>query len=126
MYRFVKSALKSEQCNVGALKEFLVSFFPDKNHAIYTEQLSDEKSLIEHIRNALSFGDKYYSTSYYIQRDNKNHYYALFFVTPNLYGFEKILEVKWQLNEEHGEGFEQPKPLVVLPHFIFFCIYFNT
>lgn len=29
----------------------------------------------------------------------------LFFMTSNLLGFEKILEVKWKLDEDDGNGF---------------------
>ncbi|MCK4661263.1 MAG: three-Cys-motif partner protein TcmP [Bacteroidales bacterium] len=112
IYRFASNVLNNkEQNNVKALQAFIESFFPDRNHPIYKNQLPNEKSLIEHIRQALTFNDRYFATSYYIQRDNKNHYYALFFITPNIYGLEKILEVKWSLNEEHGEGFEQPKQM---------------
>lgn len=109
IYRFTGKVLSDEDHNVQSLKDFIQSFFPDKNHPIYNNQLSDEKGLIEFIRSALTFDDKFFATSYFIQRDNKNHFYALFFITPSIYGLEKILEVKWSLNEEHGEGFEQPK-----------------
>ena len=109
IYRFTGKVLNDEDHNVKSLQEFIQSFFPDKNHPIYNNQLSDEKALIEYISKALTFGDNFFVTSYFIQRDNKNHYYSLFFITPNIYGLEKILEVKWSLNEEHGKGFEQPK-----------------
>ena len=109
IYRFTGKVLNNEDHNVKSLQGFIQSFFPDKNHPIYNTQLSDEKGLIEFISKALSFGDNFFVTSYFIQRDNKNHYYALFFITPNIYGLEKNLEVKWTLDEEHGEGFEQPK-----------------
>jgi len=111
IFRFAEKVLNDEDSNVKALKEFIESFFPDKNHPIYKNQLTDEKMLIEYIRKALTFNDNFYATSYFIQRDNKNHFYALFFITPSIYGLEKILDVKWSLNEKHGEGFEQPKQM---------------
>jgi len=111
IYRFTDKVLNNEDSNVKALKEFIESFFPNKNHPIYKNQLTDEKELIEYIREALTIENNFFSTSYFIQRDNKNHFYALFFITPSIYGLEKILEVKWSLNEEHGEGFEQPKQM---------------
>ncbi|MDR2410335.1 MAG: hypothetical protein LBE13_19800 [Bacteroidales bacterium] len=49
----------------------------------------------------------YYTTSYYIERDAVN-YFALFFMSSHIFGFEKILEVKWQLDEETGRGFKIP------------------
>ncbi len=111
IYRFTDKVLNDEDHNVKSLQDFIQSFFPDQSHPIYNNQLSDEKGLIEYIRKALTFNDKFFSTSYFIQRDNKNHFYALFFITPSIYGLEKILEVKWALNEDHGEGFEQPKQM---------------
>jgi three-Cys-motif partner protein len=114
IYRFTGKVLNNEDSNVKALQEFIESFFPDKTHPIYKNQLTDEKVLIEYIREALTIENNFFSTSYYIQRDNKNHFYALFFITPSIYGLEKILEVKWSLNEEHGEGFEQPKQMLSL------------
>jgi len=111
IFRFAGKVLNDEDSRVKALKDFIESFFPDINHPIYKNQLSDEKGLIEYIRKALTFDNNFFATSYFIQRDNKNHFYALFFITPSIYGLEKILEVKWSLNEEHGEGFEQPKQM---------------
>ena len=91
IYRFTGKVLNNEDHKVKSLQDFIQSFFPDKNHPIYNNQLSDEKGLIEFISKALTFGDNFFVTSYFIQRDSKNHYYALFFITPNIYGLEKIL-----------------------------------
>ena len=43
----------------------------------------------------------------YIERDNSNHF-ALFFISSHILGFEKILDVKWELDEENGRGFKIP------------------
>jgi len=42
-----------------------------------------------------------------IERDTSNRY-AVFFISPHIYGYEKILEVKWQMDEDEGRGFSQP------------------
>ena len=102
-------ALSEDDTNVKALKDFIKSFFPDDSHPIYNKNVTCEKNLIEYIREALTFDDKFFATSYFIQRDKRQHYYALFSITPNIYGLEKNLAVKWKLNEESGEGFELPK-----------------
>ncbi|WP_320052184.1 three-Cys-motif partner protein TcmP [uncultured Acetobacteroides sp.] len=114
IYRFTGAVINDEDTKVKALKDFIDSFFPDKTHSIYNNCLTHEKELIEYIRQALMFEGKFYATSYYIQRDTREHYYALFSITPNIYGLEKNLEVKWKLNEESGEGFEQPKAMLGL------------
>lgn len=52
--------------------------------------------------------NRFFTTSYYIERNAATHF-ALFFVSPHIFGFEKILEVKWQLDDEAGRGFKIPK-----------------
>ena len=114
IYRFTGKVLNEVDTNVKALKDFIESFFPKRSHPIYNKSMSHEKDLIEYIREALTFHDEFFATSYFIQRDKREHYYALFSIMPNIYGLEKNLAVKWKLNEESGEGFEQPKAFVGL------------
>lgn len=111
IYRFSGKVVNDDDRCVEALRDFIYSFFPDENHPIRNSKASSEKDFIEHIRTALNFDDEYYSTSFYLQRDNRGHYFAMFSITPNLKGLEKIVEVKWALNDETGEGFELPKPV---------------
>lgn len=109
MYRFSNVALIDEENNsYKHLKRFIEEFFDDKNHQIYQENYDGQIDYIEFIKEAFSFNDKYFSASYSIQRDTKN-YYAMFFITSHIYGLEKILETKWQLDNLCGEGFEQTK-----------------
>ncbi|MEP5104568.1 MAG: three-Cys-motif partner protein TcmP, partial [Ekhidna sp.] len=93
MYRFSTVAQKENTTNTGyiRLKEFIEDFFHE-THAIRNNQITDIFHYISEIESALTLG-KYYSSSYYIQRD-KSNYYALFFLTPNLFGLEKILGAK--------------------------------
>ncbi len=104
MQRFTYTAVSSELKPYEPLKEFVYSFFP-ADHPL-KERTVSPLTYVEFVKDALKF-DHYYSTSYYIERDDAN-YYALFFISPHLYGFEKILEVKWQLDEDSGRGFRQP------------------
>ncbi len=51
---------------------------------------------------------KYFKTdifvdSFIITRE-KNQFFCLFFFTSHIYGFEKMLESKWQIDEEEGRG----------------------
>ena len=43
-----------------------------------------------------------------IQRDPRN-LYCLYFFTSNLKGYEKMLEVKWRLDDQRGKGFRLEK-----------------
>jgi hypothetical protein len=77
--------------------------------------IKEQPSVMEYIQfiaDALQY-DKFYATSYYIERDTTN-YFALFFITAHIFGFEKILEVKWDLDEEAGRGFKIPSMKVGL------------
>lgn len=55
----------------------------------------------------MSYNNEFYATSYYIER-GAGRYFALFFMSSHIFGFEKILEVKWQLDEKAGRGFKIP------------------
>lgn len=69
-----------------------------------SEKINSEKEMIAAVSESLKFGGKYSTTCYSI-KNHTGHYYGLFFVTNNLYGLEKIIEVKWKLDTQQGEGF---------------------
>lgn len=107
MYRFTNTAIQDEETiQYEPLKRFVNSFFPNPSHPIRQSNFN-VMEYIDYIADALSFNNQYYSTSYYIERDNANRF-ALFFITKHIFGFEKILEVKWELDEENGRGFRIP------------------
>ena len=108
MQRFTNAAIQDEDAIIqyGPLRDFVYSFFPDTNHPIRQSTVK-AKDYIRYVADALKFNDKYYTTSYYIERDKANCF-ALFFMSSNIFGFEKILETKWALDEEHGGGFKLP------------------
>ena len=109
MYRFTSFAINSDdfRTQYEPLRNFVNSFFPDKNHPIRTNKVADVMDYINNITIALRDINKYYSTSYFIERDKTNHF-ALFFMSSHILGFEKILDVKWELDEQSGRGFKIP------------------
>lgn len=80
------------------LKRFIEQF------GIDVDTVNDDIELIKKIEQSLSFREKYFSTSYHI-KNQQGKYYALFFMTSHIYGLEKILEVKWRLDDQQGIGF---------------------
>ena len=108
MQRFTSAAVQDEEeiTQYAPLRDFVFSFFPDTNHPIRQNTVS-AKEYIKYVSESLRYNKKFYTTSYYIERD-KSNYFALFFISSHIYGFEKILEVKWTLDEEHGGGFKLP------------------
>lgn len=85
-------------------KEFLPLKIFVEQFGIDVDTVNGDVDLIKKIEQSLSFGEKYFSTSYHIKNQQGN-YYALFFVTSHIYGLEKILEVKWKLDDQQGSGF---------------------
>lgn len=108
MQRFTNAAIQDEESitQYEPLRRFVYSFFPDCNHPIRQDKVKVE-DYIQYIVDALKCGNRYYATSYYIERDRTN-YFALFFMSSNVLGFQKILETKWKLDEDHGRGFKLP------------------
>ena len=109
MQRFTNVAIQDDDSitQYDPLRNFVYSFFPDENHPIRQNTVK-AKEYIQYVANALKFNDRYYATSYYIERDKAN-IFALFFMSSSIFGFEKILETKWILDEEHGGGFRLPE-----------------
>lgn len=105
MKRFIDKSKDTDQNAYLPLKNFLNTFFPENQDEIFSTM-----GVFEFI-NKISISlrvNNLYTTSYYIERDQTN-YYSLFFISPNNLGFEKILEVKWQLDEINGRGFSQKR-----------------
>lgn len=108
MNRFTNHAMAHKEVAMfEPLRKFVDSFFSDNHPIIRGEQLN-HLQYIEYVTEALRFNNNYYSTSYHIER-SPNNYFALFFLTSNIYGYEKILETKWKLDEKDGNGFELPR-----------------
>ena len=105
MYRFTQKAIQSEEVvQYEPLRNFVNSFF-NNDHKMIRGQPSVTE-YIQFITEALEYS-KFYTASYSIERDASN-YFALFFMSSHIFGFEKILEVKWQLDEDAGRGFKIP------------------
>lgn len=81
------------------LKKFIEQF------DINIDTIDSDINLIKSIETALSFNDNHFSTSYHI-KNQQGKYYALFFMTSHILGLQKIIEVKWKLDEQQGSGFD--------------------
>ena len=117
MYRFKDIALNDpNRACYEDLRRFIFSFFPS-NHRILSDKIDNVFEFINEIKGALSFNGKFYTCSHYIER-GKGNYYALFFITSNIYGLDKMVEAKWNLDPVRGKGFTQKKtPSLFDDHF---------
>jgi hypothetical protein len=79
------------------LRKFINDFLPNQSF----DSVFD---FINALTKAISFEGNYFSCSHYIER-GKGNYYAVFFITPHMYGLERMLEVKWKADPSKGKGF---------------------
>lgn len=108
MYRFKDIALNdpNRPCYED-LRNFIFSFFP-ANHKVLGDKIENVFEFIREIKEAFSFNERFFTCSHYIER-GKGNYYALFFITSNIYGLEKMVEAKWKLDPIKGKGFSQKR-----------------
>lgn len=66
---------------------------------------------IENLRDAFRkrIGNDFFVDSFIITRD-KNQFFSLFFFTSHIYGFDRMLESKWEIDNEEGRGWYYEKP----------------
>lgn len=109
MYRFTNVALNDSErkCYIN-LRNFINTFFPE-DHVIRQDKIPDIFQYINEIKKALSFNNKFYTCSHYIERDTGS-YYALFYISPHIYGLDKMVETKWSADPTTGQGFKQSDP----------------
>lgn len=104
MYRFINGALEDDKNkSYSHLRRFINEFF-NQNHPVVTAKLESQLQYIQYIKDAFTCNKNDYSASYSIQRNNST-YYALFFITNHIYGLDRIVDTKWKLDNNCGEGF---------------------
>ncbi|HEY5327118.1 MAG TPA: three-Cys-motif partner protein TcmP [Mucilaginibacter sp.] len=108
MYRFTSVALNDyeRKCFIN-LRNFINAFFP-ANHIIHQDKIPNIFEYINEIKKALSFGGNFFTCSHYLERE-RGSYYALFYISPHIYGLDKMVETKWSADPIAGKGFNQEK-----------------
>lgn len=79
------------------LIDFIGELMPVEKWPVSETGIDFIENLTEAFRNSL--GNDYFVDSFIITRD-KNQFFCLFFFTSHIYGFEKMLESKWKIDEE--------------------------
>lgn len=97
MYRF------DNKGRPEALMEFIEDLIDYKSwkqtHSVWHFIDQIKKSFREYL------GNTFFVDTFTIKKDS-NTVYCLFFFTSHIYGFEKMLEAKWELDEEQGQGWD--------------------
>lgn len=96
MYRF------DEKGTPQALIEIIEELVDYKDWKPTGSVLEFIAQFTESLRNFL--GEEYFVDTFLIQKD-ANTVFCLFFFSSHIRGFEKMLETKWELDEENGKGY---------------------
>lgn len=83
------------------LVEFINELMPVDQWPVSETGVEFIENLTEAFRNAIGTG--YFVDSFIITRD-RNQFFCLFFFTSHIYGFDKMLDAKWKIDEEDGRG----------------------
>lgn len=97
MFRFEKNG--APQC----LKDFISELLPAEEWPKSSTGLGFIDTLKDAFRRNL--GSEYFVDSFIITRD-KNQFFCLFFFTSHIYGFDRMLDAKWKIDEEEGRGWK--------------------
>lgn len=97
MFRF------EEKGTPESLKEFISELIPESEWP----KSSTGLDFIERLKDGFKkhMGDDKYVDTFIITRE-KNQFFCLFFFTSHIYGFDRMLEAKWQIDEEEGRGWK--------------------
>jgi three-Cys-motif partner protein len=97
MFRFERKA--TPEC----LVDFIEDLMPRESWPKSETGIEFIENLTEAFGNSL--GNGFYVDSFIITRE-KNQFFCLFFFTKHIYGFDRMLEVKWGLDQEDGRGWK--------------------
>lgn len=101
MYRFAEKSLTSVDFPGGKpLEKFLTELYGGQMPDVTTSR----KFITSLSNKFLEFLQIKFSDTFTIERE-KGNYFCLFFFTNNKKGYQKMLETKWSLDEEMGDGF---------------------
>ena len=102
MYRFADSVLRSDFKGSEPLRGFLNALFGATKpnfRSVYDFIEKLKGRFRAYLRDMGIFVD-----TFTLERDASN-VYSLFFFTPNVLGFQKMLETKWSLDKGRGKGY---------------------
>ncbi len=106
MYRFANKSLSEDFPGGEPLEKFLNELFGEVK-----PNFSSVKSFIEAIKSSFRNNLKdlnIFVDTFSIERDSSNTY-CLFFFTSHVKGFEAMLESKWKMDDQQGNGFRLEK-----------------
>lgn len=97
MYRFAGMSKENITSSHEPLRQFMAEIFP-KGVPEFKSQIDFIAKVKEGLKNILA---GYYVDTFTLERE-PGQFFCLFFFTSNIYGLEKMLETKWEIDSEQG------------------------
>lgn len=97
MFRF------EEKGTPESLKEFISEILPQDQWPKSDTGIDFIDNLMDGFQKAL--GDEFFVDRFIITRD-KNQFFCLFYFTSHIYGFDRMQDAKWEIDEEEGRGWQ--------------------
>jgi three-Cys-motif partner protein len=97
MFRF------EEKGTPESLKEFISEILPKEQWPKSDTGVDFIENLMDGFQKAL--GEEFFVDRFIITRD-KNQFFCLFFFTSHIYGFDRMQDAKWEIDEEEGRGWQ--------------------
>lgn len=87
--------------------EVLQNFIKELNLTSQIENLNNVWEFIKLLKNGFQeyLGDEYFVDNFSLRKE-ENTVFCLYFFSPHIKGFEKMLEAKWEIDTEQGRGWE--------------------
>ena len=104
MYGFANKSLEDDDFKGGeSLRRILKTLLGQEN-----KTFRNKDEFISNLRRKYKeyLNNEIYVDTFTFESRNANKY-ALFFCTPHVRGFEKMLETKWEIDKNRGQGFEK-------------------
>jgi three-Cys-motif partner protein len=102
MFRFEENATPK------ALKDFIEEMVPMNEWPISETGLEFADNLKEHFKKVMCEGGNNYFVDSFVIEKAKGEFFCLFFFTHHIYGYEKMIEAKWDIDKSDGRGWNPP------------------
>lgn len=104
MFRFANSAIEDDSGGKEHLHRFIKEAFGDS-----VEDFKNAIDFIERLKEGFKTClNGCYVDSFTLERE-KGQYFAMYFFTNHIKGFEKMLETKWEIDANNGRGYKYEK-----------------
>lgn len=104
MFRFANSAIDDDSGGKEHLHRFIKEAFGDE-----VQEFKNAIDFISRLKNGFkNYLKGFFVDTFTLERE-KGQFFAMYFFTSSIKGFEKMLETKWEMDTNNGRGYKYEK-----------------